>query len=499
MGFLEGLHQTGQFYSHKDQAGELADIANYLELPLDIPQPEDDPARRPQVIRVAMQVTDPDAVPMDVQGIESITLAEYPGNPKISPKFAYLFKKPVGSNVSWGFSPVYPLGRGITDADRARSALLGDKDPAWAEDTQSRLYKIWKRTLADYEKSGFFTEGSVDRLIKDLVIKISALTRLWQDRKRSYLLLFGLQQDGRFIYPGQIPGFVAYFRKKLAERQESTISSNAINCVICHKTGAASRSLDQVLKFSTFDKPGFLPGGSKKNLLSVYPICEDCYALLQRGFTEADHHFSTQIGIYGLNLYVIPEVIGRMDNLERVYRNFEDYVSSGVQDEAGLFEGITERDASFNFHLLFTEPNQAQLRLYRMVEDVPPSHFRKILTIWNGVRTRFYPNRDETHSLDSAIRQIVMMVQSLAGKTDGEKDVMKNRSINLIADLFSNAYIEVDDLKWAASARLAGLVSDPDWLNDRQYNGAFKLERLWMLFEFLYAYNRHINQEEVRL
>jgi hypothetical protein len=37
------------------------------------------------------------------------------------------------------------------------------------------------------------------------------------------------------------------------------------------------------------------------------------------------------------------------------------------------------------------------------------------------------------------------------------------------------------------------LTADPEWLNDNSYSGAFKLERLLLLFEFLYAYNQSLN------
>jgi len=119
--------------------------------------------------------------------------------------------------------------------------------------------------------------------------------------------------------------------------------------------------------------------------------------------------------------------------------------------------------------------------------------------LWNLNRQRFYPDLEPTKSLDSAIRQIVMMLQSLAGKTDGEKQVIKNVTINLIGDLFSNTFIEVESIKRMAVSRLPGLVSDPNWLNAKSYSGAFQLERLWMLFEFLYTYNQHLGQEEVNI
>ncbi len=499
MGFLEGLIQTGQYYNLQDQAGELADIVNYLELPMDIPGEDMDPERRPQVIRVALKVSDPNAVPLDVHGIEAITLADYPGNPRLNPRIAYLYKSPVGSNVSWGFSPVYRLGRGISDHETGVSALIGDHEIPWSDENQSRIYKMHKRVLKDFEESEFFTNGSVDRLMSALVEKVNEISRIWSDRKRSYLLVFGLSRNNQFVFPGEIPTFVEYFRAKIADRQNSAKAEKSLDCILCHTPGSASRTLDQIFKFSTFDKPGFLPGNTRTNIFSVYPICENCYSLLQRGYSEAERHFSSQIGTSRLDVLIIPEMIGRLQNLDRLQQAFDDHIETGIQKEMRFFTNIAKRGASYVFHFLFTEKNQAQIRLHRMVEDVPPSHFRKLFALWNWNKKRFFPDRDDTQSLDSVIRQIVMLVQSLARKTDGEKAVMKTQVINLIADLFANAYIEVDSLKRLAVSRLPGLVSDPDWLNAKRYSGRYQLERLWMLFEFLYAYNRHLEQEEVNV
>lgn len=499
MGFLEGLVQTGKYYNLQDQAGELADIVNYLELPLDIPGEDTDPERRPQVIRVALKVADPEAVPLDVQGIESITLADYPGNPRLNPKTAYLYKSPVGSNVSWGFSPVYKLGKGISDQDNALSALLGNDITGWLDSNQSRFCKLYKRVLVDFEVSNYFTKGSVDRLMNALVDKAVEIARYWCDRKRSYILVFGLSHNNNFLFPGEIPAFIEYFRSKIAFCQSKSTTKKNLDCILCHTPGAAGRTLDQVFKFSTFDKPGFLPGGDIKNSFSVFPICENCYSLLQRGYFEAQTHFSSRIGISTLDVLIIPEMIGELKNLDRLQKTFEDFIISGVQKEMGFYTNIAKRGASYVFHFLFTEKIQAQVRLHRMVEDVPPSHFRKLFTLWNWNKKRFFPERDDTQNLDSAIRQIVMMLQSLAGKTDGEKEVMKTQVINLVADLFANAYIDVETLKRIVVSRLPGMVSDPDWLNDKQYQGRDQLERLWMLFEFFYTYNRYLDQEEVNV
>jgi len=497
MGFLEGLVQTGKYYNLQDQAGELADIVNYLELPLDIPGEDTDPERRPQVIRVALKVADPEAVPLDVQGIESITLADYPGpfmKPEQQARYLYLYRQPAGKHVTWSFSPVHHF-----------KDLRGEKDHGKVQKKFAKeINRIQKRILDDFEKpkdksKPEFTAGSVKRILKAFHGSIDMIARLWNDPKRSYLLVLGLEKNNRFIHPGEIPAFITHFRKKLYEWLKVPSGDNYLNCVICQKPNVANRTLNKIFKFSTFDKPGFLPSMSDKNILSVFPVCEKCHGLLYRGYSEAEKRFSIEIGMNRVRIFIVPEIIGQMSNYDHLQKAFIDYANNGVRREKVLLRDITKRGAIYAFHFLFTEKNRAQVRLHRMVEDVPPSHFRKLFALWNWNRKRFFPERDDTQSLDSVIRQIVMMLQSLVGKTDGEKAVMRTQVINLIADLFANAYVEVDSLKRIAVSRLPGLVSDPDWLNAKRYSGGYQLERLWMLFEFLYAYNRHLDLEEVNV
>ncbi len=503
MGLLESMMQIGSYYSLQDRAGDLADLVNYLELPLPMPDDNTKPERRPQVICVALDAADPASRPLEVRGIDSIHLADYPGPfaNQTQAKLGYLYKAPAGANVTWGFAPIYKLGKGV--GEKAQDALMAvHENTPWHDDKDTRYYKLHKRVLADYEDSGFFTPGSTDRLMAALVQKADQIAGLWQDRKRSYLLVFGVKSPAGFQYPGQVPLFADYFRAKLAEKQAKTAKKSRGDCMLCHKTDAASRTLNQVFKFSTFDKPGFLPGGKTKNAFAVFPVCEACYALLQRGYTEAENHFTSRIGIMGLDLLAIPEFIGDPSNLSRLENLFSDFLKTGVEREMGMFEKIARHDASFVFHFLFTEKNQAQVRLLRLVEDIPPSHFRKLHQLWNRKRAQFFPKTQDDAGtvevdLDSAIRQMVAMILSLAGKTENDQVVMQDQAVNLIADLFNNAPVDVASLKRAAAARLPGLLSDASWLNAPHYNGAFKLERLFMLFEFLTIYNQHLDQEEV--
>ncbi len=503
MGFLDGLRQFGEFFGEQDggaDAAEFGEIGNFLQFPLDIPDEETPDDRRSLVIRVAMQVDDPQAEQLAIRGIREISLAEYPGMDPEHTKVKYLYRNPVGANVSWSFSPLYKLGKG--EAGSALEQLTGSTDPdsgkEWPEKNKCRYYKLYHRVIKGFEEAGTFTPGSSDVLMNALVDRASELAEKWVDKKRSYLLVFGAAGcQGEFLYPGDLVAFRNYITNKLkpaASPDEKSSQPEPISCSVCHETTKTFETLDKVLKFSTFDKVGFLPGLDRKNDRNVFPICHQCFALLSRGKTEVEDRFSVSVGIPKVEILVIPEMIGGYQRPGKLAGQARDFLRA-VEREEGLLEDIQKRGGSFVYHFLFIETSQAQIIIHRLVEDIPPTQFKKIKYLWADTRQRFFPKEERVPGLDQAVRMIMAMVLSLAGKTEGDKQVMKDKGLTILASLFGNEWIDVQALKQAAVERLPGLFSNDEWING-PFSGGARLEQLLASFEFLSAANAWINREE---
>jgi CRISPR-associated protein Csh1 len=506
MGFLHGIKQIGEYYELQDQSNDLGDIQNFLQYPLDLPDPNTPDDRKPLVIRVSLQVEDCQAESLRVTGIKELSLAEYPGMSEDDVKAKYLYREPVGANVTWTFSPIYKLGKGLGDL-AYKSLIVGEKakieienlPPAdkWGEFKDGRLFKLYHRILKGFEESGCFSAGSADLIMSELVSRVDELIEKWQDKKRSYLMVFGVSDPERtFLFPGDLPACRTHFKKKISVNGNSGEASQEIHCSLCQNIAEAGSSFDKIFKFSTFDKSNFLPGQDKENIHKTFPVCKRCYTLLSRGKTEVENRFSEGIGIPKYEILVIPEIIGSDRFVKRTLKQSGDYFSSGVEQEKRLFEDITKRDASFVYHFMFIEQNQAQIILHRLVEDIPPTQFKKIKNIWAATYQKFYPDRDPG-TLDQAIRRMIAMILSLSGKSEIDKLTMKDRALNIVANLFNNEWIDVSNLQQAAVTRLPGLFSDDEWLNDKNFSGGAKLEQLNFLFDFLFAVNRHLNQQDV--
>lgn len=254
MGFLQAVYSLGVMANQRNEKSPLADIMNFLQLPHPLGEPEN---KRAHVIRIWLDVAKPDSDILDVQGITHIDRVEYQaiGDSECKIRERCLYREPKGRNVQWRFSPLYKLGKGSKDPILE---LLGK---GWQTDTDCRFYKLNRSVLRDYEESGCFSKGSVARIMDGLVAKVDMIAEYWSDKNRSYLMVFGVDNEGTFLYPGEVAAFVKYFRNKLNPDKELTSvdgkQAPTKFCALCGDRTSKVETLDRVFKFATFDKPGF--------------------------------------------------------------------------------------------------------------------------------------------------------------------------------------------------------------------------------------------------
>ena len=99
----------------------------------------------------------------------------------------------------------------------------------WKEDSDSRYFKLYKKVLKPLEDVGVFSKESADLIMSKLVENVDRITELWRDKKRSYILVFGVNDNGRFLYPGELEIFRDHFRSRL----EQNIGGKMSTIVAC--------------------------------------------------------------------------------------------------------------------------------------------------------------------------------------------------------------------------------------------------------------------------
>lgn len=506
MGFLQAVYSLGQMASEAYKTSPLADIINFLQLPYPLPKEENESKNeKVYAIRVWLDAADNYAEVLNIKGIAYIDRIEYRAIgdedvKEVKIKERCLYREPVGRNVSWRFTPLYKLGKGSKDPYKK---LVGEKG-VWQSDKECRFYKLYHNLLKDYEKSGYFTEGSTDIIMADLVARIDRIVEFWSDSKISCFLIFGLKDVDRFLYPGEIATFVNYFREKLAPSTLNNAckdkkSKYMASCALCKKAGQEVETLDKVFKFATFDKTNFLPGIIKASGIEekVFPICKACYEVLSAGKEEMEIRFVNFNTIPNISLYVIPEIISdKQEVFQMAAEQTKNFLKNGVRNETQLFKSLSRHGEGLVFHFLFAEINQAQLIIHSLVEDVPPTHLRKLQDLWTETCKAFSYDTDVSDkkcSLDTAISQIIAVFMSLAGKSEQDKKVMKDKVISVISGLLNGEAAGTKEVKALIVSRLAGLINDPDWLRPSDKDempGRQKLKGMAEVTDFLYRVNR---------
>lgn len=487
MGFISAVRDLGELEARKSDGSGCDDLDSFLQLPMPLIEDEE---RRGKVIRVWLNVDDPGHNPLNVGGIGKIDLVDYmAGDVEVEEnKRRYLYRKPVGSNVSWGFSPIYKLGKGEVDGIEK---LLGKKEK-WRSDKDSRFYKLEHRVLADYEKSGVLEDGATERIMEELEGKADRIAELWSDKKRSYLLLFGIDSDGTFLYPGDVEAFRNYFSAKLEKNLGGGISGT---CGLCGCTADLMVNMDKVFKFATFDKVSFLPGASdgKGVKEKVFPICDNCFSALSRGREVLDGAFLDGRTIPGVKIYIVPELLLGPRGLQIASRQTQDFIHSGIGLEGKVFRKLARQNNSLVFHFLFWEKNQAQERLHLMIEDVPPSQLKRLEDLWVECHRAFLWNSYEDPvfdpknvTLDQGIRMTFHVLASLAGKSKQDKLVMREWTLGILGRLLGGERVDVRGVKQLMISRFTGLFANSEWLRF----GGVELRKMAAVIDFLTRSNR---------
>jgi len=504
MGFLRAIYSLGQMASESYKNSPLTDIINFLQLPYPLAEEEKE-NEKVYAIRIWLDMDGNCEEALNLKGVAHIDRIEYRAIggeevDEIKIKERCLYRKPIGNNVSWRFTPLYRLGSGGKNSIKK---LVGEKGH-WKDDKESRFFKLYHSLLKDYESSGFFTKGSADRIMSDLVAKIDKIAEFWSEGRVHCFIIFGLKACDKFLYPGEVELFVKYFREKLAsstsdDARNDSRSKSVMSCALCQKTRESLMTLDKVFKFATFDKRGFLPGIIRAPDVEekVFPVCKTCYEVLSAGKEIMEGRFVNFNIITNICLFIVPEIIsGRQDLFNRAADHTKNFIKNGIRYETQLFRYLSKQNEGLVFHFLFAERNQAQLIIHTLVEDVSPTHLRKLQDLWTETCLAFaYDNdvSDRKCSLDTAILQIIAVFMSLAGESKQDKEVMRSKVISVISGLLNKEVVGIKETKNLIVSRLAGLVTDPDWLRPSkkgEMSGRQKIKGMAEVIDFLHRINR---------
>lgn len=99
--------------------------------------------------------------------------------------------------------------------------------------------------------------------------------------------------------------------------------------------------------------------------------------------------------------------------------------------------------------------------------------------LWNSYEN---PDFDENKiTLDQAIKNIFGVLSGLAGKSEQDKAVMRDRTIGILGRLLGGEIIDILEVKKLMVSRFAGLFADSEWLRF----GGVRLRQMAAVIDFL--------------
>ena len=472
VGLIDALYTIGKEFSSK-----TSEIADYLSLPM----------QNGKEIRVYLSISNIEDLnsvedkPLQILGVSKIDVADFLsgiGNDE-EKKERYLHKDPPGANTSWRYSPLLRLGKPKVDREKNRIAFFGEKN--------SYIEKI-KNMLYDFERMKYFEKGSTEKVINDLIEKADRILECYSDKNSSYIIIFGIDRDGEFIYPGEFATFRRYFFEKLKGSLSAAQNDGKKRCNYCGEEAKSFVNFDEIFPFATFDKPNFLPAINRNFSNKVYMICDKCYKVFQNSTTYVQSHFVDKSVIYGIQIWVIPEFFTVDQNtFDRSFKELKDYFLTDKSSKEELLDYITDESTveefTSVFHFIFLEQNQAQLIVHKMIEDVPITRIRKLKGIWKYTVNTLGYSFDE--KLSTALKTVYRVLNNLVLKEESEAKVMRDLAVNTISQILSAEMVDTSLLKREFVSRISKLMNNDQ--KKSQFN--FILNDFLVLNEFLSKYN----------
>jgi len=479
MGFIQAMYDLGAL-----DIGQ--GLEPYLKLPVE---------KEGKLFKVYLDIEDTEAEVLKVLGVNKIDLADL--DRSMAMKVKYLYRDRVGANVSWGFTPLYKLGKPKGSIEKNREDWVGPSGN-WEQETGSHLSKIKNRVLLDYERLGVLSPGSVDIIMQEIQKEFEDNILISLQNKESHMVIFGAVRDGEFIYPGEIPAFVSYFKNKLQQSLQGQARKSSKLCSICGQRTSDFSTLTSVFKFATVDKVSFLPGLDKNQHQNIFITCRECLERVSAGRERVERTLTNTGVVPGVRMWIVPEAVGVgsgitvrpiVQKLEQHWKQ-EGLKTPGEAYESRQFTQLAKEGYGLVFHFLFWEKNNAQELVHLMVEDVPPERLAFLERKWGQAMCAVSGKVENGLNLDWAISSLYATLSRFAGKSDSDKMVFRDLAMKILGKMLRAETLPILTFKKMIISRATRLVYEND--NWEDVKKSLRYAQIWA--EYMVLINQGVSE-----
>ncbi|MDI6618629.1 MAG: TIGR02556 family CRISPR-associated protein [Clostridiales bacterium] len=206
-------------------------------------------------------------------------------------------------------------------------------------------------------------------------------------KKEGLILMLRFADKNGYKYIGDFQVFRDLLLRKDNEKYMKLYSTDKV-CSICGKKRDLVFGKVDTYAFYTIDKRGYIAGGfNEKDSWKNYPVCPECRLALEEGKKYVESNLSFKF--YGLRYQLIPDfIIGeksiKSDILD-IFKSRDKLVSLKkstkkriIADEDEILDYLKDADDTMTLNFLFIKRSNSAERILLLIEDVFPSHLRKI-------------------------------------------------------------------------------------------------------------------------
>jgi CRISPR-associated protein Csh1 len=284
----------------------------------------------------------------------------------------------------------------------------------------------------------------------------SELIKIKYDKSAVLTIVYDTGDGLKYVgdFPELIEDMIIESEKKYYSKYEKESLGTNNLCYICSKPSEKTYGFVGTYEFYTLDKPGFVSGGfNQEDAWKNYPVCPECAKILDLGRNYVEEKLSNNF--CNFNYSIIPKPIFEMDDnkSEEFFEiNFEKYrlslnqkkIQKLTNSEEDLFSLMSESSNFMNFNMLFYEKDNSAFRILLYVEDVSPSHIKKIYESKNAVeRFDIFKNlkKDkEVYDLEFKLDLLSKFFYTWAPKNSDTK-THKKQFLEIINSIFTGSKI----------------------------------------------------------
>ena len=486
MGLLQAITAIGKAtLSGGVEDDEIREMLKYASL---IESPEN-----AVVVRVYLKVDEMWGDMLHIGGVSRIDHVEMSAigdDETIKRKMPYL---PVNANADWRPMPMLKVSvkKNVLEGEKKRDLSFDDvldKDgdvrkklsipvvKKGKEEISEKKYtdlllpNLLKKFILSLERDGVITPGSAEVIysgmksagIYDVILDILS-NKEYKGKK--IIVVLGLDEDGRFVYPGDVPSFRKYYLDKMPSVVK--VKERDEICPICGE-GRASHKLSDILKFATIDKLGFTPMFKGEDAASFY-ICEDCYIAMTGAVDYIRKKLVVRGFLPGIQIWIIPELLSVKVDLNAVLQKVERYIAedggimkSSASRERRLWKNLASLGEPLVFHMLFVKQNQAKLEIRQIISDVPPSRMAKLGEIYRDVvrKVSLGDTQKVNVTIDDLLTDIKrFFIYDIDTTGSSDRSFLIDRAIGIYASLLESERLPSDLVKIQVVGAIGGIAS----------------------------------------